>query len=238
VTPAPPPWWREPTAQQWSCFLAAWAGWVVDAFDFTVYLLVAAHIADEFGATLTAVNGVVAATLLCRLLGGLLAGSVADRWSRRPVLTASILMMALCDGAIALAPSLFWVLVLRVLFGFAMGAEWTAGATMAMENWPERSRGLASGVGGGPSVSLAALASRWVVLPGVARHPLAATPALLVVPLRSVRDAAAAPGAPEAASGVCSRPARPRGLGHGAAAGFACTTGLAASYPAMLVALR
>ena len=71
------PWWREPTRQQWSCFLAAWAGWVVDAFDFTVYLLVAAHIADEFGATLTAVNGVVTATLLCRLMGGIVAGTMA-----------------------------------------------------------------------------------------------------------------------------------------------------------------
>ena len=49
---APPPWWREPTRRQWSCFLAAWAGWVVDAFDFTVYLLVAAHVADEFGVSL------------------------------------------------------------------------------------------------------------------------------------------------------------------------------------------
>ena len=38
------------------------------------------------------------------------------------------------------------VLVLRTLFGFGMGAEWTAGAALAMENWPARSRDLASGV--------------------------------------------------------------------------------------------
>lgn len=189
------PWWREPTAQQWSCFLAAWTGWVADAFDFTVYLLAAAHIADEFGATLTAVNGVVTATLLCRLLGGMGAGAAADRWGRRAVLLASVVMMALCDGAIALAPTLSWVLALRVLFGFAMGAEWTAGATMAMENWPQRSRGLASGVLQGSwavGYFAAALVSRWVVPLWGWRglFAVAAASALLVIPLRVfVREA-------------------------------------------------
>jgi SHS family lactate transporter-like MFS transporter len=246
VTGAPPPWWREPTRQQWSCFLAAWAGWVVDAFDFTVYLLVAAHIADEFGATLTAVNGVVTATLLCRLLGGIVAGSVADRWGRRAVLMASILMMALFDGAIALAPSLAWVLVLRVLFGFAMGAEWTAGATLAMENWPERSRGLASGVLQGSwavGYFLAAMASRWVVPAWGWRglFVLAAVPALLVVPLRLwVKEAPRPPRAAGTEPASWRELAAPALRGRVAWAtavlllGFAMYYGLAASYPAML----
>ena len=37
-------WWREPTRAQWTTFLAAWAGWVLDAFDFTIYLLAMADI--------------------------------------------------------------------------------------------------------------------------------------------------------------------------------------------------
>jgi MFS transporter, SHS family, lactate transporter len=246
VTTAAPPWWREPTRQQWSCFLAAWAGWVVDAFDFTVYLLVASHIADEFGATLTAVNGVVTATLLSRLLGGVLAGTAADRWGRRPVLMASIVMMALFDGAIALAPSLAWVLALRVLFGFAMGAEWTAGATLAMENWPERSRGIASGVLQGSwavGYFLAAMASRWVVPAWGWRglFVLAALPALLVVPLRLwVQEGPRPPraaGAEPASWRALAAPAL-RGRVAWATAvlmlGFAMYYGLAASYPAML----
>ena len=44
------PLWREPTRAQWACFLAAWFGWVLDAFDFTVFLLVMPAIAKEYWA--------------------------------------------------------------------------------------------------------------------------------------------------------------------------------------------
>jgi MFS transporter, SHS family, lactate transporter len=240
----PPAWWKEPTRQQWSCFLAAWAGWVLDAFDFTVYLLVASQIADEFGATLTAVNGVVTATLLFRLLGGTVAGAAADRWGRRPVLMGSIVMMALCDGAIAFAPSLAWVLALRVLFGFAMGAEWTAGATMAMENWPARSRGIASGVLQGSwaiGYFLAAMASRWVVPAWGWRalFLLAAAPALLVIPIRMWVREESGPRASGAAGSWrdLASPALRGRLAWACAVlflGFGVYYALVASYPAML----
>jgi SHS family lactate transporter-like MFS transporter len=245
LTPARP-WWREPTSRQWSCYLAAWAGWVLDAFDFTVYLLVAAEIADEFGATLTAVNGVVTATLLARLLGGTAAGAAADRWGRRPVLAGSIVMMALCDGAIAFAPSLGWVLLLRVVFGFAMGAEWTAGATMAMENWPARSRGIASGILQGSwavGYFLAAVVSRWVVPAWGWRglFLLAAAPALLVVPLRlwvreEPRPSPARAAAPASWRVLAGAELRPRLLWATLVLllGFGVYYALVASYPAML----
>jgi len=37
-------------------------------------------------------------------------------------------------------------LLFRALLGFGMGAEWPAGASLAMETWPIRSRGFMSGV--------------------------------------------------------------------------------------------
>jgi SHS family lactate transporter-like MFS transporter len=58
----------------------------------------------------------------------------------------SIIWFAICDGLIAFAPSFTMILVLRTLFGFGMGAEWTSGTALAMENWPKRSRGIASGI--------------------------------------------------------------------------------------------
>lgn len=33
------PWWKEPTKDQWLAWWAAWLGWTLDAFDFTVFLL-------------------------------------------------------------------------------------------------------------------------------------------------------------------------------------------------------
>ncbi|MBN1203975.1 MAG: MFS transporter [Myxococcaceae bacterium] len=183
------PWWREPTRAQWSSFLAAWVGWILDAFDFTIFLLLMPSITKEFGVSVTATAGAITLTLLVRLLGGLVAGAAADRWGRKLPLMISILWFALCDGAVYFAPTFFWVLVLRTLFGFGMGAEWTSGSTLAMENWPERSRGIASGIlQGGFAIGFilagivcALVAPRWgwrvVFL-------IAAVPALLVLPIR------------------------------------------------------
>lgn len=183
-------WWREPTRGQWTSFLAAWLGWVMDAFDFTIFLLVMPQITKEFGVSNTAAAGSITLTLLMRLLGGLAAGSVADRWGRKLPLMISVIWFAVCDGAVAFAPSFGWVLALRTLFGFGMGAEWTSGATLAMENWPTRSRGIASGVLQGSwaigYLLAAVVAAKVVPLWGWrALFLIAALPALLVLPIRA-----------------------------------------------------
>lgn len=183
-------WWREPTRNQWTSFGAAWLGWVLDAFDFTIFVLVMPAIAREFGVTYASTALSLTLTLLMRLLGGFAAGAMADRFGRRLPLMISIVWFALCDGAVSLAPSFGWVLVLRTLFGFGMGAEWTAGATLAMENWPARSRGIASGVLQGSwaiGYLLAGFVAAYVV-PRYGWRPLfalAALPALLVLPIRA-----------------------------------------------------
>jgi len=182
-------WWREPTRGQWFTFLAAWVGWVLDAFDFTIFLLVMPLMAREFHVGVTATAASITLTLLLRLFGGVAAGAAADRWGRKLPLMISLVWFALCDGGVAFAPSFKAVLVLRTLFGFGMGAEWTSGATLAMENWPARSRGIASGVLQGSwavGYLLAAVAYGWVV-PHYGWRALflvAAAPALLVLPIR------------------------------------------------------
>jgi SHS family lactate transporter-like MFS transporter len=171
--------------------LAVWMGWVLDAFDFTLFLLVMPSVAKTFHATLTATSLIVTLTLLTRLLGGLAAGAAADRWGRRLPLLLSIVWFSVCDGAVALTPSFLGVLVLRTLFGLGMGAEWTAGSALVMEAWPERARGLASGLlQGGWAVGYflagavyPAVDSRWGWR---GMFALAALPALLVVPLRFI----------------------------------------------------
>ena len=32
-------WWKELTREQWHAWIAAWLGWTLDAFDFTIFLL-------------------------------------------------------------------------------------------------------------------------------------------------------------------------------------------------------
>lgn len=183
------PWWKEPTRAQWAAFAAAWSGWVLDAFDFVIFGLVAAELMAEFGVGLTALGGSITLTLLVRLAGGLVAGWVADRWGRKLPLMLSLLWFAVFDAAIYFAPNFKWVLVLRTLFGFGMGAEWTAGTALAMENWPARSRKIASGLlqAGWPVGFFLAATAYAAVVPlwgWRALFLIAAVPAVLVIPIR------------------------------------------------------
>lgn len=182
-------WWREPTRKQWAAFTAAWVGWVLDAFDFTIYIVVASHMIKEFGVSPTAIAGSITLTLLVRLVGGFVAGWMADRWGRRLPLMMSLVWFAVFDAAIFFAPNFTWVLVFRTLFGFGMGAEWTAGTALAMESLPARSRKFASGLlqAGWPVGFLLAAATAIFVVPAFgwrAMFLIAALPALLVIPIR------------------------------------------------------
>src|SRR3954465_610549 len=114
--------WPEVSRAQWISFLAAWLGWVLDAFDFTIFLLAMPLIAKEFGVAHVSTTSSIALTLLARLFGGWIAGAAADRWGRKLPLMVSILWFSLCDGAIAFAPSFAAILGLRTLFGLGMGA--------------------------------------------------------------------------------------------------------------------
>lgn len=245
------PWWREPTKGQWISFFAAWFGWVMDAFDFTVFLVVMPEITKEMGVTQTSTALTITLTLLVRLIGGYVAGAAADRWGRKLPLMISVIWFAVCDGLIAVAPSFMWVLILRTLFGFGMGAEWTSGATLAMESWPARSRGIASGVLQG-SWAIGYFAAAQVAGFVVPRYGwravfvVAALPALLVLPIRAFvpespgHEKKAAEGAAKADEGPKPRIFAPEMLGRLAwaclimALGFGAYYGLTASHATLL----
>jgi MFS transporter, SHS family, lactate transporter len=140
------PWWKEPTKDQWLAWIAAWLGWTLDAFDFTIFLLIMVPIAESFGVPLVAVTAVFTITLWLRLVGAVASGWLADRIGRKTPLMISILWYSLCNFAAGLSPSFFLLFLFRALLGIGMGAEWPAGAALAMESWPARSRGFMSGV--------------------------------------------------------------------------------------------
>jgi SHS family lactate transporter-like MFS transporter len=159
--------------------------------------------------------GSITLTLLLRLLGGVAAGAMADRWGRKLPLMISMVWFAVCDGAIAFAPSFAWVLFWRTLFGFGMGAEWTSGTTLAMESWPARSRGIASGVlqgSWGVGYLLAALVAGFVVPRWGWRtlFLIAAAPALLALPIRYWVKETYVPRAVAAVQRIRWRPLLPR----------------------------
>ena len=139
-------WWREPTREQWYAWWAAWLGWTLDAFDFTVFLLIMKPIADEFQVPLTEVAFVLTITLWMRLIGAVGAGWLADRVGRKTPLMISIAWYSIANFIAGFSPTLWFLLLFRALLGIGMGAEWPVGAALVMENWPARSRGLMSGI--------------------------------------------------------------------------------------------
>src|SRR5206468_4495522 len=148
--PGQVPWWKEPTRDQWKAWIAAWLGWTLDAFDFTIFLLIMVPIAKEFDVPLTAVTAVFTITLWLRLVGATAAGWMADRMGRKAPLMISILWYSLCNFIAGFSPTFAFLFFFRALLGIGMGAEWPACGSLAMESWPVCSRGFMSGVLQGP----------------------------------------------------------------------------------------
>ncbi len=140
------PWWKEPTKDQWYAYLAAWLGWTLDAFDFTVFLLIMVPISKEFKVPLVDVTFVFTLTLWMRLVGACASGWLADRMGRKKPLMISIAWFSVCNFIAGFSPTFWFLFLFRLLLGLGMGAEWPAGAALAMEQWPMRSRGFMSGV--------------------------------------------------------------------------------------------
>jgi SHS family lactate transporter-like MFS transporter len=139
-------WYREVTPAQWRAFLAAYLGWVLDAFDFTIVTFLLVDIQRSFTVSKALAGALGSITLICRMIGGMGAGTAADRWGRKPPLLFSILWYSLFAFLSGFSTSYAMLFVLRALFGFGMGGVWAAGMPLALENWPARLRGTASGM--------------------------------------------------------------------------------------------
>jgi SHS family lactate transporter-like MFS transporter len=140
------PWWKEPTRDQWMAWIAAWLGWTLNAFDFSIFLLIMVPVAREFDVPLTAVAFVVSMTLWLRLIGAVASGWLCDRIGRKTPLMIAIFWYSICNFIAGFAPSFLFLAAARSISGVGMGAEWPAGAALAMESWPSQSRGLMSGL--------------------------------------------------------------------------------------------
>src|SRR4029077_6117600 len=90
-------WWKEPTREQWHAWIAGWLGWTLDAFDFTVFLLLMKPIADEFKVPLPEVVLFLSVTLWLRLVGAVASGWLSDRIGRKIPLMISILWYSVAN---------------------------------------------------------------------------------------------------------------------------------------------
>jgi MFS transporter, SHS family, lactate transporter len=131
---------------QLHAYFAALGGWALDAFDFFIFVFCLSSISTEFHTTIKAVAAGILLTLAFRPLGALVFGWLAEKYGRRPILMLNVISYSVVQLATAFAPNLATLLVLRAVFGFAMGGEWGVGAALALETLPAKGRGFFSGL--------------------------------------------------------------------------------------------
>ncbi|MEO6092780.1 MAG: MFS transporter [Novosphingobium sp.] len=134
------------TRSQWMAIWASYLGWTLDAFDFFLLVFMLKAISESFGSDIKAVSEALFLTLAARPVGALVFGWLGDRFGRRPILMLVIVLFSVLSALSGLARSLGELLLIRALFGFAMGGEWGLGASLVMETIPARLRGIVSGL--------------------------------------------------------------------------------------------
>jgi MFS family permease len=137
--------------------LAAAVGSALEWYDFFVYGAASALVFGPlFFPDYDPAVGVMASFatfavgFLARPFGGLFFGHFGDRWGRKPVLVATLLLVGGSTFAIGLLPTYaqagVWaplmLLTLRLLQGFGAGAEYGGAVVMSVEFAPKGRRGL------------------------------------------------------------------------------------------------
>jgi SHS family lactate transporter-like MFS transporter len=137
---------RSLSSRQRHAFAACFLGWSLDAFDYFILVFCISAVAADFRVAPSEVAEALFLTLAFRPVGAFLFGTLADRFGRRPTLMFNIACYSLLELACAFAGSMHTLLVLRALFGIAMGGEWGVGAALAFETLPKENRGFFSGL--------------------------------------------------------------------------------------------
>lgn len=125
-------------------FASAWLGWMLDGFETYAIVLVGSLVVADLvgkGASPIYFGTILAVQLIAWAVGGLASGVLIDYFGRRKVLMASILTYAIATGLAALSPNFAIFLVLRIIAGLGMGAEWGPGSALVAETWSDRTRG-------------------------------------------------------------------------------------------------
>lgn len=192
---ASPPWYAGVSAYQWLVLLIASAGWIFDAFEGQIFNLTRDQMLGDIlkdGATPSAIkhygDQFLAIFLVGGTVGGLLFGSLADRWGRRPTMAVTILMYSIFSGLTYFATNLWQVAALRFLVAMGVGGEWAVAASLVAEVFPRSARAHASGIFHATSILgiwIAALAGLAVGAHWRFAYLLGIVPALLTLWVRA-----------------------------------------------------
>jgi len=117
------------------------AGMFLAYFDAMLQGSVLGALAATRWSTLNSNAQFISATFLGMLIGSFLAGVLGDRYGRRFTWQVNLLIIGATSLAAAAAPSMAWLIGIRLLMGFGLGAELAIGYSTLTEFVPPRRRG-------------------------------------------------------------------------------------------------
>ncbi|MEM9365225.1 MAG: MFS transporter [Planctomycetota bacterium] len=186
-------WYQGITQYQWIVLIIASAGWVFDVYEGQIFNITRGDllrdlVGDDPLKAKTLGDVFLAIFLAGGTFGGLLFGSLADRYGRRPIMIVTILMYSVFSGLTYFAHDITTVGVLRFFVALGIGGEWAVAASLVAEVFPRKARAQASAIFHASSILgtwLAALAGLLVGANWRFAYLLGILPAFLIVWVRA-----------------------------------------------------
>lgn len=146
---------------------------MVDGYDSLVVAFIAPLLVESFGMTPTEMGRLFVAAVIGSILGAILLGRLCDRYGRKPVLMASLLLMTVTTYACAFAESYEQLLVLRFIAGIGLGGAGIPAIALTADNCKPEHRasmvtllfiGFPLGAGLGAASTAAVISSGWEMI--------------------------------------------------------------------------
>src|SRR5262245_21258414 len=121
----------------------AWIGWIFDFYDLLLlsFLITSTTLRQDLGLSRDQVALLLGSALGFSAVGGLVCGMLADRYGRRPLLMATIVIYSAGTFVSGLATDMWTLFVARAITGLGVGGEWAVAHALVGETVPPHVRG-------------------------------------------------------------------------------------------------
>ena len=144
------PWYRDLTSYHWFVFLVASLAWLFDCLDQQLFILALGKAMEALlppGWDLKLYGGYATSIFVAGwAMGGLIFGSLGDRFGRAKMLTLTVLIYSVCTGLSAFSTGWADFAAYRFLTGLGVGGVFGLAVALVADTLPDRSRAGALGM--------------------------------------------------------------------------------------------